>query len=91
MGRITIEGTSDEGLFRLKVRDTGAGMPPEQLKELFLLKKGRTQPGRAGEKGSWLGLHLAHELSKLNQSTLGVSSNIGKGTIFTLSLPLKAT
>jgi signal transduction histidine kinase len=90
-GRITIEGTSDEGLFRLKVRDTGAGMPPEQLKELFLLKKGRTQPGTAGEKGSGLGLHLAHELSKLNQSTLGVSSNIGKGTIFTLSLPLKAT
>jgi len=90
-GRITLEGTSDEGLFRLKVRDTGAGMPPEQLKELFLLKKGRTQPGTAGEKGSGLGLHLAHELSKLNQSTLGVSSNIGKGTIFTLSLPLKAT
>ncbi len=90
-GRITLEGTSDEGLFRLKVRDTGAGMPPEQLKELFLLKKGRTQPGTAGEKGSGLGLHLAHELSKLNQSTLGVSSNIGKGTIFTLTLPLKAT
>jgi signal transduction histidine kinase len=90
-GRITIEGTSDEGLFRLKVRDTGAGMPPEQLKELFLLKEGRTQTGTAGEKGSGLGLHLAHELSKLNQSTLGVSSNIGKGTIFTLSLPLKAT
>ncbi|WP_170254732.1 ATP-binding protein [Phaeodactylibacter luteus] len=90
-GRITLEGTSGEGLFRLKVQDTGTGMPPEQLKELFLLKKGRTQPGTAGEKGSGLGLHLAHELSKLNQSTLGVSSNIGKGTIFTLSLPLKAT
>lgn len=90
-GRITIEGTTDEGLFRLKVRDTGVGIPPEKLKELFLLKEGRTEAGTAGEKGAGLGLHLAQELSKLNQSTLGVSSRIGKGTIFTLSLPLKAT
>lgn len=90
-GRITIEGTTDDGLFRLKVRDTGVGIPPEKLKELFLLKEGRTEAGTAGEKGAGLGLHLAQELSKLNQSTLGVSSRIGKGTIFTLSLPLKAT
>jgi signal transduction histidine kinase len=90
-GRITLAGTAEGQLLKLKVKDTGVGMPPEKLKELFLLKKDRTQPGTAGEKGSGLGLHLAHELSKLNQSPLGVNSRVGKGTIFTLSLPLKAT
>lgn len=90
-GRITLAGTAEGQLLKLKVKDTGVGIPPEKLKELFLLKKGRTQPGTAGEKGSGLGLHLAHELSKLNQSSLGVNSHVGKGTIFTLSLPLKAT
>lgn len=90
-GQITIAGTAEGQLLKLKVKDTGVGIPPEKLKELFLLKKDRTQPGTAGEKGSGLGLHLAHELSKLNQSSLGVNSHIGKGTIFTLSLPLKAT
>ncbi|MBV6653629.1 MAG: tetratricopeptide repeat protein, partial [Mameliella sp.] len=90
-GQISLEGNHEENLFKLKVRDTGVGIPSEKLKELFLLKERRTQPGTAGEKGSGLGLHLAHELSKLNQSSLAVSSQIGKGTIFTLNVPLSAT
>jgi len=62
-------------------------MSDNQLKDIFLLQKGKSQRGVAGEKGTGLGMHLVNELTKLNKGTIDVISNKGKGTTFKVILP----
>ena len=85
-GQIKLRTVEEAGKIRLDIEDTGQGIPEDQLSQLFLLQKNGSQTGTAGEKGSGLGLHLAQELAKLNQSKLGVKSRSGEGTVFSLGL-----
>ncbi len=68
----------------LMVQDNGVGIPSEKIKDLFSLQKDKTTRGTDGEKGTGLGLHLVHELVKLNKATIQVNSEEEKGTTFTL-------
>jgi PAS domain S-box-containing protein len=72
----------------LRVRDTGTGIPAEEMPRLFerfhRVEKAR---GRTHE-GSGIGLALVQELVKLHGGTIGAESAVGKGTTFTITLPL---
>jgi len=79
----------DGGTLRIEVTDTGAGMSPDQLKNLF--KEGvqfdvnKLQAG----KGSGLGLYIAKGILEQHGGSLEASSDgIGRGTTFTMSIPL---
>jgi signal transduction histidine kinase len=85
-GQIKLRTVEEDGKISLDIEDTGQGIPEDQLNKLFLLQNNNSQTGTAGEKGSGLGLHLAYELSKLNQSILEVESQLGQGTTFSLGL-----
>jgi signal transduction histidine kinase len=87
-GTISIESREENGQAALLVKDTGVGMASETLKEIFLLKKEKSSPGTEGEKGSGLGLHLVHELVKLNKGSIEVFSKIKEGTRFELAFPI---
>ena len=71
----------------LTVRDTGVGIPQEELPKVFErfhrveVSRGRTQ------EGSGIGLALVRELVKLHNGTVTVSSVDGEGSVFTVSLP----
>lgn len=80
----------DEQLFKIRVSDTGIGMTTDQLNDLFLLKKEKSQRGTAGEKGTGLGMHLVKELVELNKGIISAASELGKGTSFDLVLPIRA-
>lgn len=87
-GTISLSDLEKDQPTLISIKDTGVGIPPEKLKNLFALERTSTK-GTAGEKGSGLGLMLCKELVELNQGTIEVNSELGKGTTFTFSVPSK--
>jgi PAS domain S-box-containing protein len=88
-GRVGLEFEADgeAGVVRWVVWDTGIGMPPEQLAQLFeLFMQGDGGLARQHE-GLGLGLALVYELVKLLGGSVAVQSAPGKGSRFTISLP----
>ncbi|MBW4540313.1 MAG: response regulator [Myxacorys chilensis ATA2-1-KO14] len=72
----------------LEVRDTGVGIPPDELPHLFKrFYQVRGTQARTNE-GSGIGLALVNELVRLHGGTIDVSSTVGQGTCFTIALPL---
>ncbi len=85
-GNVTISAQKENGNIHIMVSDSGTGIPKEKLNSLFELKKNKSKMGTAGEKGTGLGLHLVHELVKLNGGKISVDSQLNEGTTFTLAL-----
>lgn len=81
-GQLTIEtATDDTGAARLTVGDTGVGIAPEHLAQIFE-PLFTTKP-----KGVGLGLAIVKELVEANGGTIAVESAPGAGTRFTLRFP----
>jgi len=81
-GTVVIECTlSAPGRTRISVKDTGPGMPPEKLAQLF-------QPfNRLGQEagavaGTGIGLVVTKRLVELMEGTIGVESTVGEGSVF---------
>lgn len=76
-------------LVELGVRDTGSGIPREKLPEIFRpfysTKKG---PDATGKGGTGLGLSACREIIEAHRGGIRVESTIGKGTCFTIKLPI---
>ncbi len=71
----------------LRVSDTGTGIPAEELPHLFERFR-RVQGARSRtHEGSGIGLALVHELVRLHGGRVGVDSEPGRGTSFTVSIP----
>ncbi len=62
-------------------------MSPEMMARLFNLGTHFTSKGTANEQGSGLGLILCQELVQKNNGVISVTSQPGKGTTFTVTLP----
>ena len=71
----------------LSVTDTGVGIPSEELPHLFKrFHRIKNSQGRSFE-GSGIGLSLVQELVKLHSGTINVTSILGQGSCFTVSIP----
>lgn len=86
-GAVTIGAHETEEFTHLYIKDTGVGMAPEKLKNLLDDHIMRTSRGTENEKGSGLGLWLCMEFVERHKGTIKVSSEEGKGSTFTISLP----
>jgi signal transduction histidine kinase len=88
-GRITISATHfpDQDKIQFEVRDTGIGISPEQLPLIY--EKFRQVDGSAnrGYEGAGLGLYIVKEFTHLLGGDVRVESQLGKGSIFTVTLP----
>jgi signal transduction histidine kinase len=72
----------------LTVRDTGTGIPPEELPRLFeRFHRVESARGRTHE-GSGIGLALVQELVRLHGGSITADSEVGRGTTILLSIPL---
>ena len=71
---------------RLNVRDTGAGLTPEQLAQLFE-PFNRLGQERGAEQGTGIGLVMSKRLVELMGGVLGVESSVGVGSVFWWELP----
>lgn len=86
-GTITIRAREHDELVELEVCDTGVGIEPVDVDALFDLGRSVSRPGTGGEKGSGLGLLLAHDYVIRNGGTIDVQSTPGTGSCFRVTLP----
>jgi signal transduction histidine kinase/DNA-binding response OmpR family regulator len=87
-GEIEVHLSQTEEHAVLSVRDTGIGIPDEAIPKLF--DRFYRVEGAAGRthEGTGIGLALVSELVKLHAGSVTVSSDIGRGTTFTIRVPL---
>ncbi|AFZ24406.1 putative ATPase [Cylindrospermum stagnale PCC 7417] len=76
-----------EGRIRFQVEDTGVGMAPEQLEEIFLPFQQVGDHDRKAE-GTGLGLAITRQLVQMMGGEIQVKSNLGKGSVFFFDLDL---
>jgi signal transduction histidine kinase len=76
----------------LVVRDTGGGIPQESLPRIFepffTTKRG---PDASGKGGTGLGLSACRDIVEAHHGRIRVESSVGKGTAFTIKLPVART
>lgn len=88
-GRIEVgAGLDRPGWARIWVRDSGIGIPPDQLDRIFEKFHQVERPGGPKPPGSGLGLTLAHHLVTLHGGRLWAESRPGEGATFTFEMPL---
>lgn len=73
----------------LEIEDSGPGIPPEDLKHIFDRFYQSRLHARYRQGGSGIGLAVTRELILLMEGDIQVSSELGKGTTFQLSLPIR--
>ncbi len=85
-GSITVDCASDGKTLTLKVADTGEGISERDLGNIF---DRFYQVDRVHPNGSGIGLSLAKAFVELHEGTISVESQEGKGSVFTVALPVR--
>lgn len=85
-GSVTITACPRNDLVEVEVTDTGVGMPPHRIFNLFELDQRISTTGTAGERGSGFGLLLCRDLVERLGAELTVSSTVNHGTKFRFML-----
>ena len=83
-----IAAAHDEGHFRLSVNDTGVGIKTEDLHRIFKKFEQLEDGASRRYEGTGLGLTLTEKIVELQGGTIRVESALGKGSSFTVVLPL---
>ena len=71
------------------VSDTGVGIAPEQLRQIFEPFFTTKQPDEYGRGGTGLGLSVCRQIIEQHHGRIRVESVVGKGSKFTVKLPLE--
>ncbi|MFQ5885574.1 MAG: ATP-binding protein, partial [Thermoplasmata archaeon] len=82
-GTLTIKTETDRRINKIHIQDTGMGIPPENLERVF-------QPFFTTKESnsSGLGLSVSYGIVRRHGGSVKVKSELGKGTIFTIELPV---
>ncbi|MDY6781472.1 MAG: hybrid sensor histidine kinase/response regulator [Cyanobacteriota bacterium] len=84
-GFVELRANSDGQKLILEVEDTGIGISAEDKARLFE----RFRQGNHLRSGSGLGLYLCHQIIQSHEGAIDVTSEVDKGTLFTIRLPIK--
>ena len=82
-GEIRISARQDNGALKLAVSDTGAGIAQEHISHLFE----EFYRGQSTSRGTGLGLAIVKRFASLLGGEVSVESEVGRGTIFIVTLP----
>jgi signal transduction histidine kinase len=86
-GEVELSIEAIDGSVQLDVRDTGAGIPAEQVAHVFDKFFQADNQGSASTSGSGLGLAIAKSIVEAHGGTINCESTPGVGTTFTIVLP----
>ena len=91
-GRLTIDVRENlkTQMAEIAICDTGVGIPPDQLRLIFEPFYTTKQPDDHGHGGSGLGLSVCRQIIEQHHGRIRVESVVGKGSKFTVKLPLEA-
>lgn len=85
-GTITIKTTpTPTDMVTVSVKDTGEGIPPENLSKIYTPFFTTKPVG----KGTGLGLAITYGVVKMHRGQINVDSQVGMGTTFTITLPIR--
>lgn len=87
-GKITINLSSDDKFGVVTVTDNGVGISTENIEKLFKVNGNYKTHGTNNEEGTGLGLILCKEFIIKNSGDINISSELGKSTTVTFTLPL---
>jgi heavy metal sensor kinase len=88
-GTVSLDVRRERNSVRIRVADTGCGIAPEVLPHIFD-RFFQGDPSRSrGDEGAGLGLTLVHWIVEQHKGSIEVESQPGRGTVFTIRLPLQ--
>jgi signal transduction histidine kinase len=88
VGRVEVRAALADGKVRIEVEDTGPGVAPRDLPLLFKVFSQVDPSFTRPHEGAGLGLAICHDLVELMGGKIGVSSQLGRGSLFHVELPL---
>ncbi len=88
-GRVFVELRQTDGQVQLTVRDTGIGIPADQLPYIFERFRRVRRSGSTDAVGTGLGLAIVQEFAQAHGGRVDVESQEGAGSAFTVTLPVK--
>jgi len=79
----------DASTWKMVVSDTGIGIPPERLPDIFEPFRRASDYATRTHQGAGLGLSIAKKIARLMGGDIQVTSTVGQGSVFTVTLPLE--
>jgi len=86
-GSIKISGLIDADKIIVSITDSGVGISEENIAKIFKVGEHHTTQGTNNEAGTGLGLVICREFVEKNGGKIWVTSDIGKGTTFSFTIP----
>lgn len=90
-GQVALAAHQTEAELLLEIRDSGVGIHADDLPHIFERYYQSRRPVHKAEGGFGIGLSLVRETVVLMGGDIGVESELGRGTVFSVVLPLKTT
>jgi signal transduction histidine kinase len=86
-GKITVTASQSKNQIKISVTDEGVGIAEEDLNFIFAdFYRGKNLP--EGERSSGVGLTVTNRIIEAHEGTIDVKSELGKGSTFTIHLPI---
>lgn len=86
-GEVHITASRNDEILSVAIQDEGIGIPPEKIGQIFASFE-QVDREKMEQQGAGLGLPIAFDLVKLHRGDLNVHSEVGRGSTFTVRLPL---
>ncbi|GFZ32791.1 hypothetical protein CSC2_33170 [Clostridium zeae] len=86
-GNIVISYICNEGYLEVSVEDQGIGIPEDKLQDIFKIYE-QVEGVSSNYGGTGIGLYITKQLVELHKGSIVASSDFGKGSKFTFSIPL---
>ena len=88
-GGVTVNAGVEDGQLVIAVSDTGKGIPADELPTIFDEYRQAEGSESSVQKGTGLGLSITKKFAELLGGTIGVESEVGKGSTFTVRVPVE--
>ena len=90
-GTVELAVRPSNDALQLRVRDTGAGIPPQNVPHIFDKFFQADNQAAAATKGTGLGLAIARTIVNAHGGSISVESTVGEGTTFSIVMPVRAS